>query len=243
MNINISGIVNNKIKEMEENETVEKLIEENVENIISKAIIDALGGYKVKMQIEDNIEKEVSETIRTIGFEGYNKFIAEKFKQITDGVLQEDIQNKVSKTMDNIFFKKVDSIKLSEIFDKYREYLCDSLEYYEKDDLNDEFFLSIKEHDEYGWLDITLNRETPSSSIYSCRNDVEASFTIHRKHRDKENGYISSVRLEGIDVKENMKFNVNEFEALLCNLSYNDTNIEIDVEDEDDIDTTLDLDY
>jgi hypothetical protein len=112
---------------------------------------------KVKGKIEDKIEKEVSEVIKTIGFEGYNTFIAEKFKQITDGVLQDDIKEKVSKSMDNIFLKKVDSIKLSEIFDKYREYLCDSLEYYEKDDLNNEFFLKIKEDDEYGWLDVTLN--------------------------------------------------------------------------------------
>lgn len=238
MNINISGIVNNKIKEMEENKIVEKLIEENIEKIISKAVIDAIDGYRVKSEIEDKIEKEVSEVIKTIGFEGYNTFIAEKLKQITDGVLHEDLQNKVSKAMDDIFLKKVKSIKLSEIFEKYREYLCNSLEYYEKDDMDNEFYANIEEH-EHGWLKIKLGEEEPDS--YS-RCDIE--FTLHKKYRDENNGWISTVYLDGNDVKEQMKFgNVSKFEALLCNLLYNKTNIEIDVEDENDIDTNLDLDY
>lgn len=57
MNIDINAIVNNKLKEMEENKTIEKLLEENIEKAIVKGIEGALDSYTLKHQIEDKIEK------------------------------------------------------------------------------------------------------------------------------------------------------------------------------------------
>lgn len=52
------------------------------------------------------------------------------------------------------------------------------------------------------------------------------------------------VKLDGENVDNSLKLGYrSEFENLLVNLMYNETVIEIDVEDEDDIDTSFDIEY
>lgn len=123
MNIDINAIVNNKLKEMEENKTIEKLLEENIEKAIVKGIEGALDSYALKRQIEDKIEKQVSEVVKEIGFTGYNSFIAEKVKMITEDVCREDIANKIQKTFNDLLIVKRENVKLSEIFEKYKDYM------------------------------------------------------------------------------------------------------------------------
>ena len=86
MNIDINSIVNNKLKEMEENKTIETLLEENIEKAITKGIEGALDSYSLLRQIEDKVEKQVSEVVNDIGFTAYNSFIAEKIKQKVEGI-------------------------------------------------------------------------------------------------------------------------------------------------------------
>ena len=57
-------------------------------------------------------------------------------------------------------------------------------------------------------------------------------------------GRLSSVYFEGHSVKEMVKItSYNKFQTLLLNLYYNETPIVLDVEDECDIDNSLELDF
>lgn len=236
MNINIGEIVNNKIKEMEENKVVENIIAETVEKSVTKAIMDAVDGYTIKRTIEKKIETGVSELVNDIGFTAYNTFISNKVKEITDGVIKKDLEDKIQNNLKGILLNKKENIKLSDLFGVYRDQLNDNLDYQEKYDLEN-FVVEIEDNDR-GWITYKLSQE---KSKYSWDKDG-IEFVIHEKYNDESNGTIWKIKIDGEDVNDALKPGYrSKFEDLLVNLMYNNTNIVIDVEDEDDIDTSFDV--
>lgn len=238
MNINIGEIVNNKIKEMEENKVVENLIAETIEKSVTKAIMDAIDGYKLKRMIEDKVEKEVCEIVNDIGFAAYNTFIANKVKDITDGVIRRDLEDKIQNTLNGILLNKKENIKLSDLFEMYREHLNSDTDEHEKYDL--ENFVAEVEDNGRGWITYKLSKE---KSKYSWdKFDIE--FIVHENYNDESNGTVWKVKFDGKEIDNSLNLGYrSEFENLLINLMYNKTNIEIDIEDEDDIDTSFDIEY
>ncbi|GIM32737.1 hypothetical protein [Paraclostridium bifermentans] len=240
MNINIGEIVNIKIKEMEENKVVEKLIEETIEKSITTAITGAIDGWTIKRTIEKKVEDGVNGLVNDIGFTAYNTFITDTIKGIMQGVVQEDLKTKIVKTVDDVLLHKRESIKLSEIFEEYRDYLNEELDYQEKYDLEN-FIVEIEDEDR-GWITYRLNKEEDTSSWRGKNCDIE--FTIHENYKDESNGTLGWVKLKGKYIDDNyMPKYRSGFEDLLINLLYNKTKIEIDVEGEDDIDTSFDIEY
>ncbi|MDP4224752.1 MAG: hypothetical protein Q8910_00080 [Bacteroidota bacterium] len=240
MNINIGEIVNQKIKEMDENKVVEKAIKDTLENTIIKAVNEALSSWKLKDDIEKKVSKEVSDVVADIGFTAYNSFIAEKVKAITEDVCTKDIAEKIQKTFDNILVIKRDKISLSDIFDKYREWICANTNDKDKYDL--ERYHVKFDDSERGWLDIELSREKMDRYTYKDSDFVR--FTVHRNYDNKNIGWISRVELAGEDIEKKLSFKyMNDFQLLLINLAYNKTPVDIDVESEDDIDNSFDVDY
>lgn len=237
MNINIGEIVNNKIKEMEEKKVVETLIAETIEKSVTKAITDAIDGWSIKRTIEKKVEDNVSKLVNDIGFTAYNTFIAEKVKDITEGTIRKDLEEKIQATLNGILLNKKDSIKLSELFEMYREKLNDETEEHEKYEL--ENFVAEVEDNDRGWITYKLSKE--KSKYNWSKFDIE--FVVHGNYNDETKGTIWRVRLDGEDIDNSLKLGYrSEFENLLVNLMYNKTNIEIDVQDEDDIDTSFDID-
>lgn len=246
MNIDINAIVNNKLKKMEENKQIEKLLEENIEKAITKGIEGALDSYSLKRQIEDKVEKQVSEVVKDIGFTGYNGFITEKIKQITEDVCRDDIADKIQKTFNELLVVKRENIKLSEIFEEYRDYMCESTDEYEKYQLEN-FWIDVNEDEEYKWLTFKMAKEKPSG--YSYRNEENyIEFTIHRKSKnedeeDYKKGWLGTVYVGEKNLKDTLKLgNMSKVESLIANIYYNETPIIIDVECEDDIDNYFDVD-
>ena len=180
-------------------------------------------------------------------FTAYNSFICEKVKQITEEYLKEDIANKISNTFEKIFMQKRESIKLSEIFKSYREWLIGDLEEDERYELNNEFYASMEDDKDY-WLECSVSKEKPTnSSIYPVnRKDIytcDFGFRVHKKYNENGVGYIGLVYFEGSSVKDVLKItSYNKFQSLLLNLYYNKTPVILDIEDESNIDTSLGLD-
>lgn len=239
MNIDINAIVNNKLKEMEENKTIEKLLEENIEKAIVKGIEGALDSYTLKHQIEDKIEKQVSEVVKEIGFTGYNSFIAEKVKMITEDVCREDIANKIQKTFNDLLIVKRENVKLSEIFEKYKDYMDENTDEEDKYSL-ERFWVSVEES-EYGWITFKMAKEKPDR--YSRNEDDYIEFTVHPNRDNKEIGSMSTVYIGDRRLETVLKLgNLSEVESLITNIYYNKTPIIIDIESEDDIENYFDID-
>ncbi|KEH93242.1 hypothetical protein [Clostridium botulinum] len=240
MKIDIQEIVNSKIKDMEEKKIVEKTIEDTLEKTIIQAVTNALDGYKLRNLIEDKVGKEVSEVVSQIGFTAYNGFIAEKVKQITEDVCNKDISDKIQKTFNEILIVKRDNVKLSEICEKYREHICEVVDESEKYDLED-FYVSVENGKApYNWITFKFAKE---KNKYRSYGDQEIEFTVHR-NEDGKTGWIGTVYIDGHNLQESMDFGtMSDIERLIVNIAYNKTPIIIDIEDEDDIDNSFDIDY
>lgn len=240
MKIDIQEIINQKIMDMEEKRVVEKAIEDTLEKSIIKAVVDVLEGYDVRNIIHGKIKAEVSSVVEDIGFTAYNSFISEKVKAITEGVCRKDIAEKIQKTFDEILVIKRESIKLSEICDAYRNWICDDVEEPEQYSLRG-YWAKVEESN-YGWLTFKFGRVKPDYPHHrSNENSIE--FTVHKKHDNNKMGWIGSVYIDGYGIDNKLNFGrMSEIEALLVNLTYNKTPIIIDVESEDDLDTSFDID-
>lgn len=246
MSVDVNKIAQEKIAAMEESGEIKKHIEDKLHTLILDSVSSALDGYELRKLIKTKIEKEVSPCVNQLDFKAYNSFICEKFRQITEEYLKEDISKKISDTFENIFMLKRESIKLSEVFEAYRRWLLEGLEEYEKYELNNEFYASVKGDI---WLECAISKEAPekSTSFLGPRKDIHScdfGFTVYKTHDKNEVGRIGNVYFEGSSVNDVLKVtSYNDFQSLLLNLYYNETPVILDVKDEDDINTSLDLDF
>jgi hypothetical protein len=240
MNINIQEIVDQKITEMDASGVIAKMIEEMIEKAILRTVTDTFESYHLRRTLQDKLEKEVSEVAASIGFTAYNSFIAQKLKEVSEGAVRADIVDKIEKTMDSILITKRESIKLSEIFEQYRNWLNDSEDEQDKHD-REKFHVKFEE-DHLGWYNIELAKEKPDRWHSSLSDGIK--FALHKSSIKPGWGWIGSTYINDYDVKKKWKFgNMSEFECLLVNLVYNETPIEIDIENESDIDNSYDVDY
>lgn len=242
MNLDIQAIANEKILTMHESGQIQKQLEDDIEKLVLKSIDSALDGYKIRNTVEDSVSKSVSEVLNRIDFTTYNGFIAEKVKELTEGALRDDVAQKIQQSFSKIFIKKYDKIKLSEILKKYREWLCDVTEDEEKYSL-ESFFAEMNDREpEYSWIDFTLSKEKQDRHS-SYKDDDYFRFTVHRGYREPKNvGFISSVVFGDTPLEKALRINPNKFQAFIMNLVYNKTPVEIDVDSEDDIDCSFDVD-
>lgn len=243
--LDINKIAQDKITAMEESGQVKEHIEKEVEKLVLGSITSAINGWDIRNAIENKAKESVSHVIDALDFTAYNSFIAEKVRQLTTGALREDVAKKVQDSFESIFVKKRDSIKLSEIFEAYRQWLISDLDENEQYELHNEFYARMIDDEKYGWLRCRLSKEAPKNTcfgnVYSC--DVDFAFTVSRNSADPEMGSILTAYADGENVRDKLKFHgYNDFEVLILNLVYNETPIEIDIEDEGDIDTSLGLD-
>jgi hypothetical protein len=239
MNINIQEIVDQKIGEMDASGVITKMVGDMIEKAILKTVTDTFESYYLQRILKDKLEKEVSEVAANIGFTAYNAFIAKKLKEITEGEIRADIADKIQKTMDVFLIAKRESVKLSEIFEKYRDWLNETED--ESDKHEREKFHVKYEESVHGWYNIELAKERATG--YSSSTSDMIKFTLHKTCGKLGWGWIGSTYIDQWEVKKRWKVgHMSEFECLLVNIVYNETPIEIDVESEDDIDDSYDVD-
>ena len=241
MNLDIQAIADRKIVTMHESGQIQQQLENDIEKLILNSIDNALDGYKICNAVEETVSKSVSEVVKKIDFTSYNGFIAQKVKELTEGVLRDDVAQKIQQSFNKIFIKKYDKIKLSEILQKYRQWLCEETDEEEKYSL-ESFFVEMKDQaPQYSWIDFKLSKE--ESKRYSSHDDDYFGFTVHRGYKEPQNiGWISSVVFGNTPLEKALEINPNEFQAFIMNIVYNNTPIEIDIDSEDDIDCSFDVD-
>lgn len=237
MNLDIQAIADTKIQAMHDSGEIKKRIESDVEKTVLNAIDSALDGYKIRRQIEDSVSESVSSVVKEIGFTGYNGFIAQTVKSITEGVMRDDVAQKIQKVFNDMLMVKHDGIKLSEIFQKYRKWVCENTD--ESNKYERQHFtcnLETKENGSFTFYTVTFN----NTEIDGYENP-EIKFTIC-VYGDKEKDNISSLYLDGENMKDTFKLGrLSEIQSLLANLYFNETKIILDIDDVDD-DNSFDID-
>jgi hypothetical protein len=230
MELNIQAIADNKIQSMHDSGEIQRRIEDDVEKMINSAIDSALSGYQLHRDIEDVISKSVSSTVKEIGFSAYNGFIAQTIKNITEGAMRDDVAQKIQKVFNDMMVVKHDGIKLSEIFDKYREWVCENADESEKyERRNFTCDIDSKEDGSFTWYTVKFSDE---EKRYGDNQDIE--FCI-LDYQEKMKSKITRLSFNGKSVDGKFTIgSINEIESLLANLYFNETEIELDIDDIDD---------
>jgi hypothetical protein len=237
MDLNIQAIADEKIQAMHDSGEIKKRIEDDVQKTVLGAIDSAINGYEIRNQVEKSVTESISSVVKEIGFTGYNGFIAQTIKRITEGVMRDDVAQKIQKVFNDMLIVRHDGIKLSEIFQKYREWVCENTDESDKYD-RQEFVcnLDTKEDGSFTIYTITFNDEKISNY-----ESPEIKFIICA-YGKKEKDSISSLYLDGENVKGKFKLGrLSKVQSLLANLYFNETEIILDIDDVDD-DNSFDID-
>lgn len=237
MNIDISEVVNAKLQSLEESGAIQKAVEDTFEKAIMKAVTEALDGYSIRSALEKKVSEQVSSAIAEMDFSTYNAIMVEKMRQLVNNYCNEDIATKATAMLEKLFVYKREEIKLSEIFDAYRNYVLESVEESDKYEYR-QFVMECEEDGNYGWLTCKLNEKE-----IDRWDQAVIQFSVHRDYKDKSVGTIGTLYLNGNSVKDGVVLGrLNGIEALVIQLLYNKTRIVIDVESTDELETYYDID-
>lgn len=242
MNLDITGIVQRKFETMEQEGTLEKAVENTLEQTILTAVKDSLNSYTIRHMLEEKITEEVSKVAADIDFQSYNSFMAEKIKQIVNEVCREDMCQTIEKKFQDLFLCQTKEIKLSSIFKKFREIACEEVREQEKyERCKEGWHCKCKVNKVHDWIECELDYE---DKHYRYSTDSRISFTVHRNINDESKGKILVLYLDGNNINNVFKFGrLNEVELLLVQAVMNEIPIAIDVEDTVDIDNSFDVEY
>ena len=230
MLLDVNKIVNDKIAVLEESGAIQKQIEDSIEKTVMKAITDALEDYSLKRDIEKQVKECVSGVAAEIGFSAYNGFIAEKIKQITESVMHEDVAKKIQDIFDDMLIMKHDGIKLSEIFNKYRKWVCEDTD--EADKWGRHTFLcELDDNEDGNFNHYTVKFHNEELDRYD-KPEIEFRMCTYKKEGKSS---ISNLYLDGKNAGETFTLgHMSEIQSLLANLYFNKTEIILDIDDVDD---------
>lgn len=236
MNIDVSGIIEAKLAQMEADGTIRKKIEDALEKAILSAVICEIDSYSFTREIQDEMKKAVSGVAAQSGLAAYNGFIAEKVRQIIQDVAADDIVTKLRAALDGVLLQKHENVKLSDIFKKYHEWVCQNTD--ESDKYDRRYYTAKMEVEKSGnWTRYNVrfadrpNANKPYSVDLYDRPDIDLRFSTYGKEAPR----IAVLRLCGDYIDKTLRIGtLTEFEAFLVNLYYNRTEITVDMEDSDD---------
>jgi len=252
MNIDISQIIKEKLAAMESDGSVKQLIEDNVENAVQEAIKSALGGYKMRQELEKVLVEQLPEIVKDIGLDGYNAFVAETVKKLAIAGIKESARTTINERVEEILLKKRQDIKLSEILKMWRDDMNDDDEEEKRDrnEENDGFTCRVdqtrssSEYFKYFKLlfDEEGDKEGSDPDEYAIIVKIQCwTGTGSGYDRTTQGSYFSGeiqeIYIDGNRVsKQFVNRTPSRFEALLMNLYLNKTKIIMDLDkyDEDD---------
>ena len=239
MELDISKIVADKIKDMEDSGALQRKIEEGIEKTVYGAIEDTFGGYEFSRKIKTKVSESIDVIIPDIGFTAYNQMILNKIRQIMEVELNNDVAAKIENSINSIFSLRHDGIKLSEIFKEYRQWVNADKDHDEKVDRECFTCEVVEEERTYESGNMYFRVRFHDEELSSVGTpDIE--FLISKPKKD-EAGEIYLVKLEGnyTDKKFSLRY-LSSVEALILNLYYNHTPIIIDLDDINNYDNQYD---
>lgn len=228
MEININEIASVKIKEMEESGEIHKRIEDGIEKTINDAIDSACKGYKFRSEISEKIEKILGEAACGVNLSAYANFLKDRMNEQIEKYVKSDMINLMRDSFEKVYFNMPEDIKLSDILNKYKEYLCDHLD---ADDMREWGQISFSFETEYNSF-IRIKAGNPNKSNYG-RYDKGIDINLYKPSSRDGKAVISWIRFNGKDFKTCMDLGrLSSFEILMFNLMFTQKEIEVDIDED-----------
>lgn len=236
MTIDISGILEAKLEQMEAEGVIRKKIEDALEKSILSAVTSELDSYNFTRELRDEMKKAVSGVAEQTGLAAYNGFIAQKARQIISEVLADDLTAKIQTALDGVLLQKHEGVKLSDIFKRYNDWVC---KYVDESDkyVRERYTAELDRSESYGFVhyEVKLAERPDATKSYSYDDDEIPDVYFRLSSWRGEKFAIRDVRLKGHDISKSLRIGVlDDIEAFIVNLFYNETEIKVDIEDADD---------
>ena len=216
-------IITDKITEMENSGTIQKIIEEKISKTIN-TIIDSCFDWDFTDRIKKQIKESVGDIASKIKLNSYNSFIATAIENIVNVELNKDLKEKINKKLTQALTVTEKEIKLSEIIEKFKSYECDD------DDEEYSYCCNIKKNENGSFknVDITIQKE----DNYSCYNK-NPKFKIKALSFKDEPLKISWVNYDKLKYNSELAFikDFNDFEAMLLKAIFNKIPFIIDIDE------------
>lgn len=226
MELNISDILSEKLAQMERDGVIKRKIEESLEKTVLSAISSELDSYSLRQQIAAQVREHVGGVAEQLGLSAYNEYLAVRVRDIVRDLYTEDIAEKVRKYLSDTLLQKHGHVKLSEIFQAYRDWVN---EYVDSDDQRERenYTAALDVRVDGRWKDIRCRfAEDPDGEDSP---DVEIRFMVWG---DEEKTRVSALYLDGNIVGNLVKIGgLSEFECFAANLYFNETEVEMDIGD------------
>ena len=239
MTIDISGIIETKLAQMEADGIIRTKIETALEKSILDAIASEIDSYRFTQEIREQMRTAVADVAAQHGLAAYNGFIAEKVRQIVQDAAVGDLTAKLQTALEGVLLQKHEGVKLSDIFKKYHAWVCEHTD--EGDKYDRERYTAELEVVEASYLTKThynarFADRPDANRPYSIDPDDHPDIDLHLSvFRNERKTRISTLSLNGSYIDNQLRIGtLSEFEAFVVNLYYNGTEILVDMEDADD---------
>lgn len=233
--MDIQKIVNEKVEEIISSGEIVKRIEDDIEKSIIAAIDSKLSGYSFKNDLEKQLSESIDPALKGIDLSVYGELVKQRFQNIVNQVLDNDLSEKVDKFYSDLFTSSKEPIKLSEFLEVVKE------SYREDNEYSGSYYLSIEFNDEHNWWEIGFQEDEPYSKSYhhTCDNSITLS---ERSGKDNNNYWLLSVSIDKCgfslsDKKISHIGSTSKAERMLLNAYFNNVDIIMDVESADEVET------
>ncbi|OPY64108.1 MAG: hypothetical protein A4E56_00162 [Pelotomaculum sp. PtaU1.Bin065] len=227
--ISIEKSINDVITTKLEEGIIEKLVAENLEKCINKALENLTGNY-------GDVTKVIQEKIKAVMIEQLESYDYSEYIVKLDTVLTEILKHTAldhKKMLDNFKALMTDrelpkTIKLTDIFEEFKKHVA-------KDVDTDDLEVDTDDRPRYEYVSVTMDVEyedkRPWSSfqnarvIFECEKDEKLNYEILLSKFDKYPWHVSV----NIDTSIKSLRHLDEFKIYLLKLDQNRVDIEIDV--------------
>lgn len=215
-------IITDKITEMENSGTIQKIIEEKISETINSAINSCLD-WDFKDQIKKQIKESVGDIASKIKLNSYNSFIATAIENIVNVELNKDLKEKINTKLTQALTVTEKEIKLSKIIEEFKRYECDDEEEYS-------YCCNIKKYEELSFKNVNITIQKENSNSYYNKNP---KFEIHALSYKDEPFKISWVNYNELKYNSELAFikDFNNFEAILLKAVFNKIPFIIDMDE------------
>lgn len=227
---NIENAVRDVITAKLEEGIIEKLVAENLENGINKALADLLGSY-------GDITKVIREKIKGVMVNQLSSFDYSNYIVNLDHVLIEILKNtsldhkKILENFKDLMVNEEfpDVVKLSDVFEQFKKYVAEDVDTSKLDvDFDDgpsyEYVpvtMEVEHEDERSWSSFQY-----AKVVFECEKDESLNHEIHLSKFEK---FPWRMSVE-IDTSISSLRHLNKFKVYLLKLKHGGTRIEIDSE-------------
>lgn len=215
-------IITDKITEMENSGTIQKIIEEKISETINTAI-NSCFDWDFKDQIKKQIKESVGDIASKIKLNSYNSFIATAIKNIVNVELNKDLKEKINTKLAQALTVTEKEIKLSKIIEEFKRHECDDDEEYS-------YCCYIKKDKELSFKTVTIIIQKENNNSYYNKNP---KFEIHALSFNDEPFKISWINYNELKYDYELAFikDFNDFEAMLLKAVFNKIPFIIDMDE------------